>query len=97
MMANQIREDLTRYIDGDWQCAAQFVPAIDTTKVILSVLGIVQGDMTAFLANDVKSNFFQRSHQFSCSRSRKSGEHIRSSSSAWPALQQPATHESPKK
>src|ERR1700730_14577433 len=40
MMANQIRKDLTRYIDGDWQCAAQFVPAIDTTKVILSVSGL---------------------------------------------------------
>ena len=28
--------------------------------------GIVQGHMAAFLADDIKSNLFQRSHQFSC-------------------------------
>jgi hypothetical protein len=30
--------------------------------------GIVQGHMAAFLADDVKSNLFQLSHQFSCTR-----------------------------
>jgi FixJ family two-component response regulator len=30
--------------------------------------GIVQGHMAALLADDIKSNLFQRSHQFSCTR-----------------------------
>jgi hypothetical protein len=32
--------------------------------------------MTAFLADDRKSGLFQRSHQFTCSRSWKAGKHI---------------------
>jgi hypothetical protein len=34
--------------------------------------GIVQGHMAALLADDIKSNLFQRSHQFSCTCSPKS-------------------------
>ena len=42
---------------------------IATNQGRLVGFGIVQGHMAAFLADDIKSNLFQLSHQFSCTRS----------------------------
>jgi hypothetical protein len=47
--------------------------------------GSVQGDIAASLTDDIKPGLFQRSHQFSCTRSQRPSEHIGVRECPWPA------------